>query len=345
LSEETRTSNKFDAGFAKNILRQIKDCFLYDPKQRLTIIWHGGEPLLWGIKNYEEIFAYMAKEFEGCQYKNSMQTNLSLINEEIIDLFLKYNVHAGFSLDGPKEIHDSQRVNPKGEGTFDIIMEKAALCKKKKLRIGCIVVASKKHIGKIPELYQFMCENDIGFKFNPLFNAGEAKKNIDEYGLTPDEYAAMFTELFDLWFYDNDHKSANSIFTEMASNLITKKTSGCSFGKNCQDTFLAVSPNGDVVPCGRFCDNDLIQYSYGNLHKERLEAILPKIKESDVYNRYKRIEESDCGKCDYFEVCHGGCLHDGFIKSGDFKSKTFLCGAYKKIFTHISKRLKETGML
>jgi uncharacterized protein len=334
-----------DAGFAKSILRQIKECFLHNPKHRLSIIWHGGEPLLWGIENYKKIFAYMAQDFEGCKYKNSIQTNISLMNEEIIALFLKYNVHVSFSLDGPKGIHDLQRVNHNGEGTFDMIMEKIALCKEKKLSMGCIVVASKKHLGKIPELYQFMCDNNISFKFNPLFNAGEAKKNVDEYGLTPDEYAAMFIELFDLWFYDNEHKNYNKSFEEIASSLITKRTSGCLFGRNCQDSFLAISPNGDVVPCGRFCGNELIQYSYGNLHKESLEILLPKIRKSDIYNRYKYIEESSCGTCEYFEVCHGGCLHDGFIKSGDFKSKTFLCDAYKKIFAHISKRLKEKGML
>jgi uncharacterized protein len=344
LSEETKNTNKFDVDFAKDILMQIKECFLINSKQKLTIIWHGGEPLLWGIKNYEEVFSFIAKEFEDYKYKNSIQTNLSLINEEYIDLFSKHNVHIGFSLDGTKEIHDLQRVNHKGEGTFDLLMEKITLCKKKKLNIGCIVVASKKHIGKIPELYQFMCDNNISFKFNPLFNAGEAKKNIDEYGLTPDEFAAMSIELFDLWFFDKEHKIRNSNFVEIASNLITKKPSGCLFGKNCQGNFLAISPTGDVVPCGRFCDNDLKKYAYGNLHKEKLSEILPKIKLSDPYNRYKHIEASSCKSCKFFDICHGGCLHDSFIESGNFRSKTFLCSAYKKIFTHILNRLEEVGL-
>ncbi|MBO4281812.1 MAG: hypothetical protein J5873_01280 [Bacteroidales bacterium] len=36
--------------------------------------------------------------------------------------------------------------------------------------------------------------------------------------------------------------------------------------------------------------------------------------------------------------------HDGFLASGDFRHKTFLCPAYKKIFAHIEKRQQETGM-
>jgi uncharacterized protein len=344
LSEESKTKNKFDVEFAKKALLQIKECFLTDNKRRLTIIWHGGEPLLWGIENYREIFSFIENEFKDYKFQNSMQSNLSLINEDFIELFLKYDVHLGFSLDGPEEINDFQRVYKNGSGTFKTVIEKIALCKEKKLRIGCIVVATKKHIGKIQELYQFMCKNNIGFKLNPLFKSGEAKKNVDDLGITPEEYAKMSAELFDLWFYDKVNKNNNSNFAEIASNIIAKKPSGCMFGKNCQDNFLAISPNGDVVPCGRFCDNDLIEYSYGNLHNENLKDILPRIKLSSSYNRFEYIEASSCRRCRFFDICHGGCMHDGFLVNNDFKTKTFLCNAYKKIFMHISKRLKESGV-
>jgi uncharacterized protein len=346
LSGKTKTTNSLlDIELAKDILLQIKECFLKNPEDRLTFMWHGGEPLLWGIKNYRDIFAFMEKEFAGYVYKNSMQTNLSLIDEDYIDLFLKYKVHVSFSLDGPKELHDSQRINHAGRGTFDVVMEKLALCKNRNLHMGCIAVAGKKHIGKMSELHQFMCTNNINFRLNPMLEAGEARNNFDDYGLTPDEYAGMSVELFDLMFFDKDHNIKESGFITIANNLITKKPLGCTFRKNCQDGFLAVSPNGDVFPCGRFCDKDLMGYAYGNLREEKLSAVLPRIKSSDAYNRCKYIEAGDCKTCNFFAVCHGGCLHDGFIGSGGFKSKTFLCGAYKKIFSHIYKRLSEAGML
>ena len=153
LSNETKSSHRvFDAEFAKNVISQIKDFMQNTHRRRITIIWHGGEPLLWGIDNYREIFAFMEKEFVGIDLKNSIQTNLSLINEEYIDLFLRYNVHVGFSLDGIKKVHDSQRVDINGKGTFDTIMQKMVLCREKGLSVGCIVVGSRKHIGHISEL-------------------------------------------------------------------------------------------------------------------------------------------------------------------------------------------------
>lgn len=343
LSNDTKSMNNvFDIQFAKNIISQIKDITNLSHQKQLTIIWHGGEPLLWGIDNYRDIFSYMEKEFIDISYKNSIQSNLSLINDDYIDLFIRYNVNVGFSLDGIKEINDILRVNIDGSGTFNRIMSNVEKCRRKKLNVGCIVVGNKKHIGHIPELYNFLCNYGLSFRFNPLFNSGEAQNNIHEYGITPDEYAQMMIELFDMWYFDNNHTIKESNLEEIASNLISSNPTHCLFSKNCQDNFFAITPTGDVMPCGRFCDASLKQYSYGNLHKETLAEILPRIKQSEAYKRSEYIEQSSCKQCKFFDICHGGCLHDGFLKSGDFKSKTFLCSAYKKIFTHIDNRLKET---
>ncbi len=330
--------------FAKRIIIQLKMFMQEKPNRKLTFIWHGGEPMLWGINNYREIFAYMEKEMDGYEVHNSMQTNLSLVNNEWIDLFLQYDVHIGFSLDGTQAIHDQQRVGVYGEPTFERIINNYRLCKERGMHIGCIVVGSKKHIGHIPELYQFMHDEGISFKFNPLFCSGEAQNNMDEYGITPDEYAKMSIELFDLWYDDKQGKVTESNFVEIASNIATGKPTGCMFTNNCQDNFIAIAPTGDVMPCGRFCDNDLLQYSYGNLHEETLPVILPRIKQSEIYKRAEHIAKSDCAKCRWYNICHGGCLHDGFLVSGDFRHKTFLCPAYKKIFAHIEKRLKESEL-
>lgn len=344
LSNETKQqSQSFDLDFAKKVTDQIKQLLQTKPCRKLTIIWHGGEPMLWGIHNYRTILAYMQQQLADFKVQNSMQTNLSLVNEEWIDLFLQYDVHVGFSLDGTQEIHDQQRVGIHGEPTFERIINNCRLCKQRGMRIGCIVVGSKKHIGHIPKLYQFMRDEGLGFKFNPLFCSGEAQNNMNEYGITPEEYAQMAIELFDLWYDDQQGKITESNFVEIASNIATGKPTGCMFSQNCQDHFLAIAPTGDVMPCGRFCDNDLLKYSYGNLHRETLAEILPRVKQSEIYKRAEHIANSGCAQCKWYPICHGGCLHDGFLASGDFRHKTFLCSAYQKIFAHIAFRLEGGG--
>ena len=87
------------------------------------------------------------------------------------------------------------------------------------------------------------------------------------------------------------------------------------------------------------------QYSYGNLHRETLADILPRIKETETYKRAEYIAASGCKDCRWYHICHGGCLHDGFLASSDFRHKTFLCPAYQRLFAHIEKRIKENEMV
>ncbi len=345
LSSETKTFDAFDSDFIIPIITQIKRYCEEHHRQNLTIIWHGGEPLLWGIENYRKVFSYMKEEFSNYPYKNLIQTNLTLLNQEYIDLFKKYSVRLGFSLDGPKFIHDKQRVLRGGQGTFDLVMEKFSLCKKNDYHVGCITVATRNHISHISDLYAFMNQNKINFKMNPLFRSGEAEKNEVELGLSVGEYAKLVIDLFDLMFDDPNCDISNSNFVEIASSIISKKTAGCLLGENCQGNFLAISPRGDVYPCGRFCDSGYEKYAYGNLHFDSFANIVDKIFKSEPYKRYQYIKQGECSHCKWFNICHGGCLHDGFLASGDFKHKTFLCPAYKKIFTHIENSLQEKGLV
>lgn len=341
LGNETKVRSKiFDVSFVRNAIGQIKEHIVKNKsRKKVTFIWHGGEPLLWGVENFRQAFEFMEEELADIDYSNSIQTNLSLLTEEYVDLFLKYNVHVGFSIDGFRVLNDSQRVFADGSGTYDVIMDKLTMARTKGLSMGCIIVGTKNSIGRVKELYQFVSDNKLNFKFNPLFISGEAQHNNYELGITAGEYADMAIELFDLWYNDAESRITESNFVEIASNILTGHTSGCLFGKNCQDNFFAIAPTGDVFPCGRFCDESTAEFSYGNLHDESLADIFARAKKSDCYNRYKFIEAGSCGQCEYFNICHGGCLHDGYLRSGYFRSKTFLCSAYKKIFKHIKERI------
>ena len=64
----------------------------------------GGEPLLVPIKDLEELWRW---GYERNKY-NSIQTNGTLITDDHIELFKRYKVHVGMSMDGPDEMNDSR---------------------------------------------------------------------------------------------------------------------------------------------------------------------------------------------------------------------------------------------
>lgn len=105
-----------------------------------------------------------------------------------------------------------------------------------------------------------------------------------------------------------------------------------SIKKNCQDTVFAITPEGDVNFCGRFCDGSV--GALGNIGKDSLVSILEKKKQTDLYNRLEVLLHEDCKSCEYLNICNGGCPHDALSYSQNYMNKTFLCDAYKQIYSY-----------
>ena len=88
---------------------------LSDPDRPVKIVFHGGEPLLAGPSFYEKVLPLLRRRF-GVRLRLAMQSNLWALNgpegERLLELLSAYNVSVGTSLDGDREMCDSQR----GEG-------------------------------------------------------------------------------------------------------------------------------------------------------------------------------------------------------------------------------------
>ena len=87
----------------------------------LDVVLHGGEPLLLGTANLEYIIATLRAALP-IENSIGIQTNGTLINEEILDLCSQARVTLSVSIDGPRQIHDRNRVEFGGGGTFDSVV-------------------------------------------------------------------------------------------------------------------------------------------------------------------------------------------------------------------------------
>jgi len=85
----------------------------------LEVGFYGGEPLL-EFDLINECLKYASKVAEGKKVSFTITTNGSLLNEDMVRTFLKYDMTVSVSLDGPREIHDKNRkFAANGRGTFD----------------------------------------------------------------------------------------------------------------------------------------------------------------------------------------------------------------------------------
>ena len=65
----------------------------------------------------------------GQTVQHTFQTNGILIDDDWCAFFKEHNFLVGLSVDGPRELHDTYRVDRRGQGTFDLVMRGlAAYC-------------------------------------------------------------------------------------------------------------------------------------------------------------------------------------------------------------------------
>lgn len=112
-------------------------------RERLTIIWHAGEPLVVPISFYETAFQKIDELRPATlRLRHSIQTNGMLITREWCELFKKWDAGVGVSIDGPKRLHDAHRVTRTGYGTFYKTIAGICVLRQENVRFHVISVLS-----------------------------------------------------------------------------------------------------------------------------------------------------------------------------------------------------------
>ena len=129
-----------------------------------SISFYGGEPLL-RKKLIKDCMNYARQINPYVQFR--IQTNGYLLNKDFFHDIKKYNVRVGLSLDGPKFIHDENRILKSGKGTFEKILANLKQIAEIDLEyilkdfIILITLFSKKYIDEIIDFFRkyFLLKN------------------------------------------------------------------------------------------------------------------------------------------------------------------------------------------
>lgn len=126
---------------------------------KVSVGFYGGEPLL-EFELLKEIVFFAEKELEGKDYSFTITTNVSLLNDEIVEFFIAHSISLVISIDGPKKIHDKNRVFAEsGNGTFDTVVKKLEHINEKypeffKKIMGNMVIDPSNSFDEINSLYE-----------------------------------------------------------------------------------------------------------------------------------------------------------------------------------------------
>jgi len=307
-------------------------------------IWHGGEPLLMGadfyrvVKDVQDFYKKRGKVFS-----NGIQTNGTLVDNAILEFIEQTgDFHLGMSIDGPEEIHNQTRVYSNGEGSFKKVLvglEKAR--GRKHVGGGAICVVSAKNINHPKILYEFFKSKRINVKFNPLITSGRAEENLEDLGITPNQYGNFLLKLWEIYNKDCAKEKRVTIdidpFLDVIGNIATGKPIGCNYSVSCRNSFISIGPQGDIYPCGRF--DGIREFWMGNVQTHTIdEAVNSGINQKLRSRGLENI--AGCSKCGNGKICNSGCMHNAYC-AGDVMGKDPYCVSYKSLFSKMSKILEE----
>jgi uncharacterized protein len=306
------------------------------PGRKVNFIWHGGEPLFAGREFFCQVADY-CDTFPCNTIENCIQTNGSLLDGQFLSFCRDRGFLISLSIDGPEELHDLNRLDSDGRGTFAGAMRAVTLAREAGLAPGCVCVLSRANIHHIADLHRFFSENRINVRINPVVRSGRAARSYNDLAITPTEYGRAMCELFDLWFEDEACIQIEPLAT-IVGNIVSPAVWGCDYHGRCLESIIAINPDGAVYPCGRFAG--LEQFRLGSIHEERdLSTILsgPLFERLTARNPETVI---GCRQCEFIEICNTGCMITAYMSRGNIFDPDYYCHGRRILFEHIAHALK-----
>lgn len=296
---------------------------------------HGGEPLLLSKEKLEELF-YWGYQNHG---KNSIQTNGTLIDQDHIELFKKYKVSVGVSIDGDGELNDyrwKESVKKTRENTLLTIEAIRELCKN---RVPVAVItslhnknASRDRLEKLISWFKFL--DSLGVQLIRLNILNFEKESQQEmYGLSYNDLFFAFKALYKI-----QKEFKNSSFDKF--DMIKQMLIGKDIGAICD--VMACDPYTTLTCSGMRGNGETYICNKGNQ-----EGIDFNISSEIGYERYISLyntgfNSNGCKGCRFFIFCKGQC--PGSAINNDWRNRSSECFFWKKIYAFLEEEVKSEGL-
>jgi uncharacterized protein len=289
----------------------------------------GGEPLLLPLEPLEELLRWGFETWGG----SGMQTNGLLINDAHMQLFAKYNVEVGVSVDGPDELNDLRwdRTEERTRRSTETILRNIERLCREHRPPGLIATLHQLNASpaRLPRLLAWARELDaLGITSMRLHPLEIDSEEMRPFALTDEEnataflaFAALQPELKHLRF---------DVVGEMERALLGRDGQTSCVWRACDpyttDAVRGVEGNGQSSNCGR-------------TNKDGIDFIKA---ERPGFERYLALyqtpqEEGGCKGCRFFLMCRGQC--PGTAIDSDWRNRSELCGLWKRLFIQLEKQL------
>jgi uncharacterized protein len=353
----------------KDLLRiYIRQLLEAQPSSEVTINWQGGEPTLMALDFFKRSVEYVEtykKPHQQVLY--TIQTNGTKINKDWAVFFKQHNFLVGLSVDGPKELHDTYRVNKGGQGSFDQVMKGWEMLKQHGVDVNILCTVNAANADRPLDVYHFF--RDVlkaqYMQFIPIIeratpetlavaNRGwgehpgserplytQAGELVTDRSVKPEQYGRFLINVFDEWI----QRDVGNIFVQSFDAALANwlgQPSLCIFQQTCGQS-LALEHNGDLYSCDHFVEPGFL---LGNIKTTHMVDLVSSARQQKFGQDKFTSLPKFCRQCEVLFACYGECPRNRFIHTPDGDPNlNYLCAGYKLFFKHIDRPMRLMAQL
>lgn len=269
----------------KSIIDELADLNI----NRIILI--GGEPSCY--KAHKEIVKYCGEKGLNTTYF----TNATMIDDELIQLFKKYNISVKISIYGGSDVvHDTVTTV---KGSFERTRNNIIKMNKENIKMYASVILMKENQDDLQNIINFLKQNNVNYTgYDVIRNVFGQKQNI---------HCPTNMEIV-----NNRYIVRPSFKADKDTFIKNHFYNSCWYGK------IAIKENGDVIPCV-FHREDIL----GNVNANSIVEIINSPK-ALYYWGYSFDKVNVCNSCEYRYACKD-CRVVGFGLDGNLSTKNYRC--------------------
>ncbi len=297
----------------------------------VSFTFQGGEPTLAGAAYFRHFIQCVARSrTRGSQVHYAIQTNGYALDKDLLDLFRQHHFLVGVSLDGEKAIHDSQRPDSKGNGTWVTVKNNLLRLQQAGIETNALCVVTRNTARSPQKTYRTL--KDMGFRYHqyiPCLDPLEAERGTMPYSLTPKAYGKFLCALFDCWYGDWKRGQYVSVrlFEDFVFNAIGKPCVSCATSGRCGQ-YLVIEGDGSAYPCDFYA---MDRWNLGNIREKSIAELLTS-QTARSFSRERDNAPSECGDCPWQTLCRMGCRRDWYQDAEQVHN--YYCQAYRTFFSY-----------
>lgn len=346
VSRQTQDKTRFDMSF-ETADRALEYVFR-SPSPTIKIEFQGGEPLLnFPLIRYivERSKAINASQNREIQYV--IASNLSYLDDEILEFCVKHDIFLSTSLDGPPDLHDRNRLRSDRDG-FSLTVRQIKKAQRilGKDKVSALMTTTEASLGRVKEIIDVYIE--LGFEgifLRPISPYGFAVKTQEARKYDVEQWLKFYKEGLEYILFIN---RSGFRFGEFYTALFLTKLFS-PFGSGYVDlqspagigiSAIVYNYDGDVYASDEsrmLAEMGDKRFRLGNLHKDSYETMM--LSDLLLDTLEQSIAEScpQCSECGFLTYCGSDPVYHHATQGDVIGHKAFsaFCARHMGMLKHL----------